>query len=673
MTTVSVSSAAGAESPTTWGENQVTNGSFESGPEGWRTNETLTVGNGGTDGDRRAALTTSKRRVSLHDAGTSATGADALSTWRATTWLRSTDPSVSGRITVVQRSGDTTVLHAQEFRLPDRKWQQVQLDLVVTEGDSSLDFRLNAGPIRGNDAMLLVDDVRLQQEVVVEPTPTPALTPEPSALDLVGSNGSNANRLDHSVKVPGSVQPGDALLLHWAANNNNGTVTPPSGWTKVTGTDRDGVRGGLWLRTAKAGDAGSAVTIETSARAKSDVGVTAYRNAHEAPIDAWKAAVQTTPGSSHQAPAVTPSHAGSWVVTYAAAKSSVDNSLKVPAGLTGRRASTGTGGGRITAVLADSAAPVEAGVAQGPFTFEGTAQAGRAVMYSLVLRTGAPEPQPAPKMLVGANYSTQSKVDESTYINPEVARIYYQGSDRIDQHPFFGRNTVEEAWAAGNRTFLVSHKDSNITHVRAWLDAILADPRAAEIDKIILTFYHEPGDNAEDAAKAYNGNAYQANDGFLQWVDWYHGKQQMQTDIVHEREAAGLPFELRTAQILMAYTMYSPRESRENQYWLPAAGEVDLMGWDAYMHDRTAASMAAKFSAALAEGGYSEFIIGETGLDRSRQVTPQGQQEMRDFRNLMRDEGCVAMSWWNSNLAPDNGKDNTFTPEGAAAWFEENV
>ena len=208
------------------------------------------------------------------------------------------------------------------------------------------------------------------------------------------------------MKVPGSVQPGDALLLHWAANNNNGTVTPPSGWTKVTGTDRDGVRGGVWLRTAKAGDAGSAVTIKTSDRAKSDVGVTAYRDAHEAPIDAWKAAVQTTPGSSHQAPAVTPSHAGSWVVTYAAAKSSVDNSLKVPAGLTGRRASTGTGGGRITAVLADSAAPVEAGVAQGPFTFEGTAQAGRAVMYSLVLRTGAPEPQPAPKMLVGANYST---------------------------------------------------------------------------------------------------------------------------------------------------------------------------------------------------------------------------------------------------------------------------
>ncbi len=527
MTTVSVSSAAaGAEAPATWGENQVTNGSFESGPEGWRTNGTLTVGNGGTDGDRRAALTTSKRRVSLHDAGTSATGADALSTWRATAWLRSTDPSVSGRITVVQRSGNTTVLHAQEFRLPDRKWQQVQLDLVVTEGDSSLDLRLHAGPIRGNDAMLLVDDVRLQQEVVVEPTPTPtpALTPEPSALDLVGSNGSNANRLDHSVKVPSSVQPGDALLLHWAANNNNGTVTPPSGWTKVTGTDRDGVRGGVWLRTAKVGDAGSAVTIKTANYAKSDVGVTAYRDAHEAPIDAWKAAVQTTTGSSHQAPAVTSSYAGSWVVTYVAAKSSVDNSLKVPAGLTGRRTSTGTGGGRITAVLADSAASVEAGVAQGPFTFEGTARSSRAVMYSLALRRGAsvpqPEPQPQPNTLTnGCAYNARGV--------PASCGAYFGGATGSNTDPSIleaelGRKlgTRRTYWRADQVSSAVSVAKADLAKGRLpWMSFKLphnwTDMTAGQGDAWVrdvvdrldaldgpvwLAFHHEPENDGDAAA-----------------------------------------------------------------------------------------------------------------------------------------------------------------------------
>ena len=75
-------------------------------------------------------------------------------------------------------------------------------------------------------------------------------------------------------------------------------------------------------------------------------------------------------------------------------------------------------------------------------------------------------------------------------------------------------------------------------------------------------------------------------------------------------------------------------------------------------------------AAALAEAGYSEFIIGETGMSHERQDTAEGQQEIRDFRNLMRDAGCVAAMWWSSSDRPEH--DNTFTAQGAAAWFEEN-
>jgi hypothetical protein len=215
---------------------------------------------------------------------------------------------------------------------------------------------------------------------------TPPPPPEPSDLAYVASAGSNGNHINHSVQLPGTIQPGDTLLLFFTANQNPGTTTGPAGWTQIQAVDPSGLRGRVWMRTATAGDAGATVTVANSVINKADLSVVAYRGTSGAsPVDVQAVSVQTATTATHPAPSVTPTQAGDWVVVYWADKSSTNTGHSIPASLTQRRTMTGSSGGHITATLADTGLAVPV-APTGTFTAVGTGGSSPAVAYTIAFR-----------------------------------------------------------------------------------------------------------------------------------------------------------------------------------------------------------------------------------------------------------------------------------------------
>jgi hypothetical protein len=209
--------------------------------------------------------------------------------------------------------------------------------------------------------------------------------PVPSAIGYVASASSNGNRTVHSVQVPGSVQSGDTMLLYFTTNTVPTTTTPPAGWTLVSSATPSLARSWVWERTATAGDAGSTVTIANSSITKADLAVAAYRAVSGNPIDVSAVNVQTVTTSQYVAPSVSPTRAGDWVVVYWADKSSSNTGHTIPASLTRRRTTTGSGGGHITATVADTNAAVPVGPT-GTYIATGTAPSSRAISYTIALR-----------------------------------------------------------------------------------------------------------------------------------------------------------------------------------------------------------------------------------------------------------------------------------------------
>lgn len=210
-------------------------------------------------------------------------------------------------------------------------------------------------------------------------------TPQPSEISFVASAGSNGNRTVHSVQVPGSVQAGDTLLLFLTANANV-AVTGPTGWTQVHAVDPSLARGRVWVRTAAAGDAGTTATVRLSSIAKGDLVVAAYRSLAGDPIDVSAVNVQTSTTTQYVAPSVTPTQAGDWVIVYWADKSSTNTGHSIPATLTRRRTTTGSGGGHITATVADSGMAVLP-APSGTFLATGTGPSSRAISCTIALRS----------------------------------------------------------------------------------------------------------------------------------------------------------------------------------------------------------------------------------------------------------------------------------------------
>jgi hypothetical protein len=213
-------------------------------------------------------------------------------------------------------------------------------------------------------------------------------TTSSAAITFVAAASANGNKVNHTVQIPASVQAGDALLLFFTGNGETATITGPSGWTLQRSIAPTGVAGRLWSKVAGVGDAGSTVTVASSAYIKADLSVGAYRGTSASPVAATAVAADTTTATNHTTPTVSVVSTGSWLVSYWADKSSATTAWSSIAGQQSRATSTNTGGGHITAVLADSAGEVPTGTAGG-LTGTTDAASSKAVMFSVLLNIGA--------------------------------------------------------------------------------------------------------------------------------------------------------------------------------------------------------------------------------------------------------------------------------------------
>lgn len=207
--------------------------------------------------------------------------------------------------------------------------------------------------------------------------------PPPQEATFRAAASTDVNAAAASVVVPASVQAGDRLVLLVTANRA-ATITPPAGWTQL-GTVSDGTDVRSWLLTSAATgtSAGSTVRVALDALSKTSLTLLAY---DAGAVSAFASAAETGTSATHTAPASSAASAGSVVLRYWSDKTSSAHGWSVPSGLTSRATTTGSSGGMLTSLSADSG-----GWAAGPIPTQAAVagvSSAKAVMWTVVLPPG---------------------------------------------------------------------------------------------------------------------------------------------------------------------------------------------------------------------------------------------------------------------------------------------
>ena len=215
---------------------------------------------------------------------------------------------------------------------------------------------------------------QVSSQVVVSDVPPPSLTFR-GAATFDGTTNRPA------VAVPAGVVTGDRLLL-FLSTNRVATVGTPVGWS-LLGSVADGtdVKSWVFSRSAVAGTAGSSVRLTLDASSKSSVTLLAYAGA--GPAAAPVGATEPRFTSVHVAPAASVAAAGSTVVSYWVDKVATAHCWSLPAQVTPRSATTGSGAGMVPSAAGD-ASGVAAGTWPGATANAGVSSA-RAVAWTVVL------------------------------------------------------------------------------------------------------------------------------------------------------------------------------------------------------------------------------------------------------------------------------------------------
>ncbi|MET0839768.1 MAG: PKD domain-containing protein, partial [Marmoricola sp.] len=220
-------------------------------------------------------------------------------------------------------------------------------------------------------------------------TVTKSVKSSQASVGFVAAASTNSNgRATHTVAVPAGVQAGDTLLAFLTVNSSTATFgAAPAGWTEVQAANVDGLQGRVWSRTATASDAGSTVSVTTSASIKSSMTVAAYRPSAGSTMAVTASAKTTSAAAATQltTPQVAVTEPGSWLVSYWGVKSSEAVSFSTPAAEQVRSTSVSTAtSGSISGRLTDSGQPVAAGSRGGVSAGTG-GSTSRAAMFSVVV------------------------------------------------------------------------------------------------------------------------------------------------------------------------------------------------------------------------------------------------------------------------------------------------
>ena len=292
------------------------------------------------------------------------------------------------------------------------------------------------------------------RDVVTSPTQTQG------TLEFLDAASTGGNRNAHTVRVPASVRTRDTLLLFLTTNDTTGTLgdTLP-GWTLLQSREGNGIRGRLWTKEATATDAGTDLTVTSSAYVKSVMTVVAYRSDGAAAVASAGSATSATT-SSHTTPPVPVDHTNSWLVSYWSEKSSTTSTWSTPTGVTPRASAATTGNGKVSAVVGDSAGAVPSGTAPGRTAIT-SAAASRDLMFSVVVQAGVDvgaEP-PAAAFTVSCA-ALGCDVDASGSTDPDDDPLTYAWAFG-DGATATGVTATHTYAAAGSRTIALTVSDGS--------------------------------------------------------------------------------------------------------------------------------------------------------------------------------------------------------------------
>jgi len=187
-----------------------------------------------------------------------------------------------------------------------------------------------------------------------------------------------------SVTTPGAVSAGDHELLYVTTTSSAANaIMTPAGWTAVATQDSAPLQAEVFEKTATSADAGSTVTASVTSAGPVAVQLVDYANVSSAaPVTAG---ASDSGVASHAAPAVAVAGGGSWVVSFWSDKSSSTTAWTLPAGVTQRNQTIGTGSAHVTAAIADSGTGLPPGTYPAQTASVGATASGKGAMISLVL------------------------------------------------------------------------------------------------------------------------------------------------------------------------------------------------------------------------------------------------------------------------------------------------
>jgi len=228
-------------------------------------------------------------------------------------------------------------------------------------------------------------------------TQTVDVAPVAEKISFVGQRTSNANAASHSAVMPVGLRAGDRLLMFFSQNNQVTTTGPTgvTGWTQLDSRSAGGFgRTTVWSKTATAADVGTTVRIPLSGPAKGNLVVAAYRGT-DGTTPTLVGKTDSTSSASRTTPTATVARDQSWGVSYWMHGDGASNSLTAPNGVAVRSNSSQTGGGRVTALLADSNASVPTG-GYGGLQATGATASTTSTSYTVILAPERGDEPPPP-------------------------------------------------------------------------------------------------------------------------------------------------------------------------------------------------------------------------------------------------------------------------------------
>ena len=209
------------------------------------------------------------------------------------------------------------------------------------------------------------------------------------AVTFVDAAKASSTWGEVNAQIPSGSAAGDGLLLIVTGNRSDTDYSSPgNGWSEVARVSDADMTTIAWQREARAADAGQTVGVTTSATAKLDMQLLVYRGVDVSSVLRSATAVAGSFTTDHVTPTVA-AGAGSVAVSYWADKTSATASWTPPADVSVRGESIGTGGGRITSLIADQE-PRSADGNAGGLTAVADAPSGKATMLTIVLAPRVP-------------------------------------------------------------------------------------------------------------------------------------------------------------------------------------------------------------------------------------------------------------------------------------------